>query len=164
MKVMTWTSPPLRSTSSMATGRGRENDAMAKGEERHGDLWARMCLQIPSVRSKKSEVRSKRRELIDYCRRDRTGTPHSRSSFPTSHPLARLILLLCLLLLGIIIARKRKKSKLGWLRTRANMRHERRGYVDRLRKGMSLLLFSLCIIYQGSQYSCMLYSLGQIEG
>lgn len=36
----------------------------------------------------------------------------------------------------------RKRSKLGWLRTRANTTHERRGYVDRLRNGTSLLLLT----------------------
>lgn len=89
---------------------------MAKGEERHG-IYGQGCVCIsPRVKTKRA----------DDCRRDWTGTPHNRSSFPRS-PLGKL---------------GTKKSKLGWLRTRANTTHERRGYVDRLRNGTSLLLLT----------------------
>ena len=60
------------------------------------------------------------------CRRNWTGTPHIRSSFPRIRPFVRW----------------QRKVETRWLRTRANTTHERRGYVDRLRKGTSLLLLS----------------------
>ena len=87
-----------------------------KARERLG-ISGQGCVCIfPRVRTKRA---------ADF-RRNWTGTPHIRSSFPRIRPFVSW----------------QRKVEPWWLRIRANTTHERHGYVDRLRKGTSLLLLS----------------------
>ena len=131
-------SAPRSAISMGLRGRGREYDAMAKGEERHRISGQGCVFAYPKGR----EVTRPRIAGV-------IGRPRHRSAVPSRAT-------------HLFVRWRTKSRNLGWLRTRANITHERRGYVDRQRKGTSLLLLTGHVRKSGSWIMHVLYSLGQI--